>query len=358
MYRAYIKDQLNINTLPKAFLEVRAFTVRRDLLTSVNSTFTCVEVFSNINEGDILCLYKPTGEVIYYGVITQISDAEITCNQIQSIFNGLWVYDTYPSSFIEDEVAYLLEQYAHGFQKDSTYQDMLIYDELAPLDILSVGATSGQLETMDEQTTMNFEEFMYSLYQKYGIVFDFTIPYGAWNIGDQDGSVTVRQPSSSVIVIGNNTDVIKNISPTTEVEQTNKLIVYAQDGTYRTTYVYTTTNGIVTEPTTIAGRLGKVNTSVVYSDDPLDDIKEANISSEMFNHQISFDMYLDNKLYDFFSWELGQPMSIWNNGVFFDSVFTGYEMALQENQELTEVKVICGKVRTKLTSLLKMGVAR
>ena len=350
MFKAYIKDKLDLTAPPKAFVDVNSFTIRRDLLTSANSTFEILNISSNINEGDVFVLYREDGKIFYYGIISKIDSEQIECSQIQSFYKGLWICDTHASATLEEEIAYLLGQYANGYLKGSNWQDLLVQQEKAPITINYVASTTTNLEV--EEGTKDFEEFIYELYSKYGIVFDFTMPYG------NAGSVEIRKPSAVKIKIGNNAECISNLTPTTEIEQTNKLVVFDKNKVYRTTFVYTTTNGIVEEPSTIAGRLSVVNTKVVKSDDALEVIKQANISDNMFNHLVSFDLLLNNKLYDFWSWELGQTIEIYDDGKYFDSVFTGYEMSVGENQEPTFVNVICGKVRTKLTSLLKLGIAK
>lgn len=347
MFRAYVKDKLNISNSPKAFLDITSFTIRRDLLTSANSNFNTLSIPSNINEGDLFVLYKEDGTIYYYGIVNEIGTNEIQCTQIQSFYKGLWIYDTYPTTSLEAEISHLLSDYANGYLKGCTYQDTLIQQEKGALTISTGTTTPQELESGSGE--INFEEFMYKLYDKYEIVFDFTFPYAS------AGSVEIKKASNVVAKIGNNTDCIIDITPLTEVEQTNKLVVFANDGTYRTTYIYTTTNGIVQEPLVNVGRLGIVNTKVVRSNDDLDVIKDANISSSMFNHQVQFTMILDNKLYDFFDWELGQRMQIYKDGKYFDSVFTGYELSCGENQLPYQVQITCGKVRTKLTSLLKLG---
>lgn len=347
MFRAYIKDKLNISNSPKAFLDITSFTIRRDLLTSANSNFNTLSIPSNINEGDLFVLYKDDGTIYYYGIVEEIGTNEIQCTQIQSFYKGLWIYDTYPTSSLEAEISHLLSDYANGYLKGSTYQDTLIQQEKGGLTITTGSTTTQELESGEGE--LDFEEFMYQLYNKYEIVFDFTLPYS------NAGSVEIKKASSNVAKIGNNTDCIVDITPITEVDETNKLVVFATDGTYRTTYIYTTTNGIVVEPSVNVGRLGIVNTKVVRSDDVLDVIRDANISSNMFNHQVQFTMILDNKLYNFFDWELGQRIQIYKDGKYFDSVFTGYELSCGENETPYQVLITCGKVRTKLTSILKLG---
>ena len=357
-YRAFIKDQLSLNSLPKAIVTVTSFEIRRDLLTTANSSFTVLDISENINNGDILALYNPQGKVIYYGVISAIEDDTIETEQIQSFYKGSWVYDVYPSDNLETEVQYLLNRYANGYQKGATYQDTLMYQEKAPLTIKTGSATSGKLETKDANETMDMEEFIYSLYSNYGLILDFEIPYGEWNIGDEKASVTIRKPIDSIIKIGNNAECIVDMTPITEIEETNKLIVYSNDGVYRTTYIATSTNGIVQEPSSVVGRYGVIQTNIVFSDDDLEVIKDANITADMFNHKVEFNLLLDNNLYDFWSWELGQTLQIYNNGDYYNSIFTGYELSKEENQNPTEVKVIAGKVRNSLTKILTLSMVK
>lgn len=357
-YRAFIKDQLSLNSLPKAIVTVLSFDIRRDLLTTANSSFKVLDISENINNGDILALYNPQGKVIYYGIISAIEDGTIETEQIQSFYKGEWVYDVYPSNYLETEIQYLLNRYANGYQKGSTYQDTLMYQEKAPLMIKTGSETSGKLETKDTNETMDMEEFIYSLYSNYGLILDFEIPYGEWDIGDEKASVTVRKPIDSVIKIGNNAECIVDMTPITEIEETNKLIVYSSEGEYRTTYIATSTNGIVQEPSSVVGRYGVIETKIVFSDDDLETIKDANITADMFNHKVEFNLLLDNNLYDFWSWELGQTLQIYNNGDYYNSIFTGYELSKEENQNPTEVKVIAGKVRNSLTKILTLSMVK
>lgn len=354
LYRAFVKDQLALNSLPKAFLTINSFNIKRDLLMTSNSEFTVYELPSNIDEGDIFVLYNPQGQIMYYGIISSIEDLKIQTSQIQSFYKDQWVYDTHPSDNLETEIQYLLNQFANGYQKGSSYQDLLIKQEKAPLTIKVGSATSGQLETKKDNEVMDMESFIYDLYASYGLIFDFEIPYGSWAIGDENGgSVTIRKPHDGIIKIGDNAECIQNMSPTTEIEQTNRLIVYSSKGVYRTTYIATTNNGIVEEPSTIVGRFGATETKVVFSDDELETIKQANISEQMYNHKVTFNLILDNYLYNFWDWELGQSLKIYNGSDYYDSIFTGYELSKEEGLNPTTVKITAGKVRTSLVAKLK-----
>ena len=87
-------------------------------------------------------------------------------------------------------------------------------------------------------------------------------------------------------------------------------------------------------------------------------IRDANLKTSMYNHQLSFVLRLKNNLWDFFQWRLGQPIEVHYKGHVYDSVFTGYSLRKEENKEPTEVEIICGNVRTSLTSKLLMNTVK
>lgn len=343
-YRAYVKDALRLQDKPKAFLRVTAFTIRRDLLTNANSSFTVLEVPTNIDNSDIFCLYDPTGEVIYCGVIAQIKANEIQCNQIQSFFKGNWLYKTQTSATLEEEVALLLSDFTQGAQGDTT--DPLMVQKYSQVGIEYVGTTQASLPTKDANYTTDFEEFIYSLYQQYGIIFDFEFGYS------DGGKVTISTPSFTAYKLANNNNSINAISPITEIAQTNKLVIYSSEGTYRATY-YATSEGITTDANDPL-RFKTINTKFIFSDDDLSSLVAANLTADMFNHKLTFSMLLNSKLYNWKEWKLGQPLNIYYNNQYFRSIYTGYELTKEANQEPYQVNIICGKVRTSLTKKLTL----
>lgn len=348
-YRAYIKDSLELSEPPKAFVVVPAFTIRRDLLATANSSFTVLEVPSNVDNGDVFCLYDPTGKVIYQGIVNQISENMIQCNQIQSIYKGTWLCTNSPQDYLEHEIAVLLGEYASGKITDDV-TDTLLSQKLSPIQIEYTGSNTASLPTFEPQTVQDMETFIYSLYEKYNIVFDFSISQEGTN------KVNIHTVNFSPYKIANNTHAIINISPLTEISQNNKLIVYSSEGAFRAVY-YATAQGIVTDPSDPL-RLKQINTVIQFTDDELDAILASNLSSDMFNHKLTFTLRLDNNLYSWEDWKLGQPMEIWYNGQYFNSVFTGYEITKTENNNPTEVNITCGKVRTSLTTKLSLGLVR
>lgn len=355
-YRCFVKDQLDLESFPKSFMRVDTFNVRTDLITNATSSITVLDTPSNVNEGDVLVLYDPKGQFLYNGVITSIEDKKIGLSQMQSYYKGNWIYSTSSQDYLEHEIAVILQDYADGKLKGSTYVDSLIASRLGGITIDYTGSTTVSLPTTyeekgseDEQyEVVDMEEFIYSLYEKYGIIFDFEINVQGTNY------VHIKVPTYSRLKVGDNMYAIQNMSPVTEIEETNKLVIYGSDNTYRTTYI-ATKNGIVENPISDANRFNITNTNIVFSDDPVEDLVSANLPSQMFNHHLSFTLIIKNFIYEFGDFNLGGELDIYYGDEYYDSVLTGYEISKSSNQNITEAKFVCGKVRMKLTQLLTRG---
>lgn len=353
-YRCFIKDQLNLTDPPKSFMVVDTFDVNVDLLTNATSSITVMEMPTNVNEGDVLVLYDPKGQFLYNGVITSIEDKTINCSQMQSFYNGSWVYQTSSKTYLEQEIATVLELYAQGKQKGSSYTDPLVAQRLGGITVDYVGSITSHLPTRwsgsgSQYEVLNMEDFIYELYQKYSIVFDFEINFSGTNY------VHIKVPNFSKVSVGNNMFAIKDMSPVTEIEETNRLIVYGTNNTYRKTYV-ATKSGIVEEPSSTANRFNITNTEIVFSDDALADLVSANLPSTMYNHKLTFTLIIKNFIYEFGDFNLGGEMDVYYNDDYYGTVLTGYEITKESNQNITEAKFTCGKVRVALTKMLTMGV--
>lgn len=353
-YRCYIKDQLNLTDPPKAFLRVDNFNVKTDLLTNANSTINVLDTSSNINNGDILVLYDETGQTLYQGVIKSIEDMSIQCSQMQSFYKGNWIYNVHPSASLEEEIAYLLGQYAQGKMYGSSWTDPLVAQRLGGITIQYESSTSANLPTdtddnnNDNYSIQDMEKFIYSLYEDYGIVFRFEINFSGANY------VTIKVPDFQTLKVGNNMYAIKDMSPIQTIEETNRLIIYSKNKTYRTTYV-ATGNGIVEAPSTTAGRFNITNTKIVFSDDNASDLVSANLPSQMYNHKLTFTLIVKNFIYEFGDFNLGGTLDVWHGDDYYNTVLTGYEIKKTTNQNITEVNFTCGLVRTALTKLLTLG---
>ena len=355
-YRCYVKEQLHLTDAPKAFMVVDTFDIKRDLVTSAVTTLTVFEVASNINEGDVLVIYDPFGTTLYQGVITSVEDRTIRCSQMASFYKGLWIYNVHPSTYLEQEIAWLLGQYAQGRIYGSSWADPLVAQRLGGITIQYTGSTSAKLPTdldkdgNEQYTQKDMEKWIYELYSTYGIIFDFEINFSGANY------VRIKIPNYTKLAIGDNMFAIQNVNPITEVEETNRLIIFSKEKAYRSTYV-ATNNSIVAQPSSLANRFNVTNTKVVFSDDAESDLVAANLPSQMYNHKLTFDLVIDNFLYTFGDFNLGGGLDIYNGDDYYDSILTGYEIQKSQNQNITSVQFVCGNVRTKLTQKLSLGGA-
>lgn len=354
-YRCFVKDQRSLTSAPKSFMTVDTFNVKRDFLTNATSTITVLEVGGNVNEGDVLVLYDPMGNFLYTGMIKSIEDKTITCSQMQSFYKGAWIYNVHPSTYLEQEVAWLVDQYAQGKIYGSTWTDPYQALRFGGITIDYVGSQTTHLPTdLDENgnanmTVKDMEQWIYSLYETYGIIFDFEINFSGTNY------CHIKVPTYQTIKVGNNMFAVQNMSSITQVEEANRLIIYSSAKTYRRTDVATTTGSIVNAPSSTATRFNITNTKIVFSDDDTADLIAANLPQQMYNHKVEFDLVIKNFIYQFGDFNLGGALDVYYNDSYFNTVLTGYQISKASNQNVTGVHFICGIVRKKLTQLLTLG---
>lgn len=347
-YRIYIKDGLDLGGMAIANVPCTSFSIDRDLLTTATSRFEVLEMPKNIKNGDVLGLIDPYGTIVYNGVIEAIEE-DITCRQMLSMFNDKWRWYDPSETTIEGKIANIINT---DFVNSS---DPLIASKF-PFTVTTTSATEGTFEqhtkTVDQQEvpskthTENLEKFFYELYDIWGVNIDIVVPFNT------QPTITIGQAPTNSIKIGNNALIVRNLTPFTEIFEKNKLVIYDKDGeNLRGTY-YATTNGITTDASDPL-RLPVVNTEFVFdTDKDLDEIKKEKLQEEMYNHKITFDLLIDNQLYNFYDFVLGMPFEVWYYSDYFSTIFTGYELSLQNGSDLSQVSITCGKVRNKLTEII------
>lgn len=336
-YQLFFKDCLSLNSMAKANTVCLAFSIERDILEGATSSFTVNEIPKNVNEGDVLGLVDPYGTIVYEGVVTSIeADGQsVQASQIESLFNDNWLYRVPEQTTIENA---LLDVIQNDFQQTS---DTIMTSKYGVFTVTAETQTSGVF--VSEEQVINFESFLYSIFNNFGVRLYIHIPFEAGT-----PTITIARREYTPLKVGNNARIITSITPTTEVQQTNKLVIYSQENEYRATY-YRTEDGATTNPSAPT-RLPVVNTEFVFSDDEISTIINQYFSEAMYNHYIEYEMLLNNKLYDFYNMELGQPLAIWVNLDYYDSIYTGYSMSKEERGGIGTVIIKCGKVRSKLTS--------
>lgn len=347
-YRVFVKDCLDLTGMPIANEVCLGFDLEEDLLSQATSNFTLLNVPTNIKEGDILGLVDPYGSILYEGVIESIGD-DIETKQLLAIFDDDWRWHDYKAiTTIEGKLQSIINDDFVGSS------DPLLASKF-PFNVTTTTETTGTFEqhytsdnrTLDKTHVENFEEFLISLYETWGVIVKVDIPFGAGT-----PTITIGQSQQSSIKVGNNALVVMNMTPTTEVFETNKLVIYNADGSsLRKTY-YGTTEGVTDDPDDPM-RLPVIRTKYIFnSEDPVADLRDESLQEDMLNHKVEFDLLLDNNLYNFYEWELGMPIELWYNNLYFSTVYTAYSMSKDSDTELSEVHIVCGTVRNKLTEIL------
>lgn len=347
-YRLFIKDCLDLGGKVKSDVLCLSFDLNRDLLEKATSTFNLEYVDTNADVGDVVGLYDNYGTIYFVGVIDEISrtDNQITCTSNVSYFKYLWLYNDLRTETGSTEEL-LQKEFENVFINSNDYLLRKKYGDIQ-ISLLS-NDLDYQMPLKKEKTTIDFEDFLYELYESYGLICDFKVDFQSLNPTlTIDSSIGSREP----IKVGNNYNKIQNFLIETDTFENNKLIIYNEEGTeLRGTY-YGTSIGITTDDESPL-RPKKVNNVIVFSKDDLDTIVANNLQDNMYNHKISFDLVLENSFYDFFNqFKLGCPIEIWYNGIFFNSIFTGYQFVKEDDADISLVRITCGKVRNSLTSKL------
>ena len=339
-FRVFIKDALDLDDLPIASSVCLAFSITKDLLSVATSSFRLLDIPTNIKEGDVLGLVDPYGTIIYTGVINSISDT-IQCRDITAIFNDQWKWwDPTGKTTIETKLKKIIEDDFVGSS------DPMVADRF-PFTVTATSTTSAGFETQEDTTVLDFQAFLMQAYDLYGIKTEIAIPYGTGT-----PTIDLKKATHASIKVGNNVLPVQNMTPLTEVFETNKLVIYTDDGlTLRGTY-YATTGGVTTSSSSPL-RPPVTKTKYIFNtDDALVDIVKANLQDQIYNHKITFDLLLNNGLYDFYTWELGMPLEIWYNGAYYSTIFTKYNLRKEINTDVAAVSITCGKVRNTLTERL------
>ena len=339
MYRGFIKPITALAGLPYGSpdLRITESNVKRDILTKASSTFTVLDIPDEAEVGNVFGCYDETGKTVYVGIITNIEDKTIQTDQIISIFNDNWKYRNPNVSTIEGKIANIIS----GFASDS---DSLLATIFSQFTVTTTTSTTLDLPSQSENYVTNLMDFLFNIYESYHILVDINVSYGT-----VAPTITIGVPSGTTHLLSDNNNVLRDFNVITETYETNKLMLYSSDGSYRGTW-YGTPNGITTN--SAADRLPKIRTNIVFSNDDYNTIVQDNLSADMYNHKIEMNLVLNNKLYDFDEFALGGSFTIVYENKTYDSILTGYELKANANGKSDLVKLVFGIVRVSLVDKL------
>lgn len=342
MYRGFIKNITNLtgNALGSADLRIQSMTIKRDILSKATSQFTVIAVPDAAEVGNVFGVYDDYGSIIYLGVITGISATTIETDQIVAIFDDKWLWNDPSLSTIEATIASIL---ATDFQGST---DTLMASIWSQYSITTSSTTSNNLPTHENNYVTNFMDFVFSLYENYDILLDISIPYSTGT-----PTIDITKNTSTALKLGNNTYALRNFVIDRETAETNKLVIYSKDGSRLRRTFYATTSGVTSNSASL-NRLPKINTVYRFSDDDVADIIASDLPTQMYNHKITCELVLGNKLYDFDDFTLGRQCDIFFNGEYYYSILTGYELTIDDQGKAEKVKLVFGKVRYSLEKKL------
>lgn len=345
-YRAYFKHRMFLTEAHYAVSRVLSFNVRRDILGAANSSFLLEKVPDAVVEGDVIILLDPFGTEFYTGVVRSINNDDLDCVQILGLFDDViktkieyWAFN---AGFIAIK---LLKEYGGIFSNPNVSintNDTLSNRFISQFDMTKDNSDT-TIYTVYAEEEYNLEKLMIEIYSAVGTLASVKI-----GIGEGRPIIKFENSVAEKIKIIDNTVIVPTIDPIVEVADANKLVVLDQDGLGVRAIRYLTDSGISTDPSDLT-RLQVVKTKYVESDVEIDAIISTELSKELYSHKIEVTMILDNKLYDFFEFELGGEFDIFIKGKYYNTILTGYELNKEVGRSCEEVKMIFGKVRTRAT---------
>lgn len=352
-YRMFVKSAADLANMPVANFPLIAGTMGEDQTSLFTASFTALDIPGNIETGDFCGVYDEYGRIVWRGLITIIKDNHIEARQLQSLFDFPWIqkvisavtYDT-----VEKQLGYILDQ--------------AIFDNLG-ISLLIQAATSFTLTSTTSgarlvavKSTESVEKSVWKIisevYDSYNIYPYMSFPFSAGNL-----QISIGTPTHAKVVIGDNAGITYNIDVGEEESFPNVLRVRAlnDDGTWDWGSAWS----LLKDGTYAQAQQSPEN---YYHNVNVKVLKinknnwDNNLSPQLYlpplvyNHNIGFDMVLENNLYDFFDWELGMPVDLWKNGKFYGTKFTAWEMSFTDGHPAATVHITCGTARTKLTEVL------
>lgn len=341
-YRCFFKKLTSIEnrSISTNALKVKSFSIKRDALTRAMSTIDVIATPPSIENGDIVGMYDAYGTILFLGIVQTIKDNTIEAGQIYSIFEDKWLYDRTNVNNIEGAVKSIL---INDFQNSN---DTLLNSIFDCFTLNTISTTNLRLESKESRTVIDFDSFLYDLFEKYGIQLIFDIPFE-----NTTPTISIGRPTYSKLTISNNTSIFRNFTITRNIFETNKLVVYGEEnGEYRGSW-YTTTSGITDDPSAL-NRIPKIKTNIVFSDDDINVIKASNLRNEIYNHEITVELVDNNRLLNFEDLKLGQEADIYYNDNYYNSILTGYTIRMENEIPSGKIELKFGLVRLNLTSKL------
>lgn len=332
MIRAFFKKRRGISDKAIGQSIVITYQIKDDLLTKPLSDFTLDQIPSFVEIGDVMVIYEDNGNVLFQGIINSIDEdnRSVSSGNMYSLFNDKWLWQIPSEATIEETIQTILED-------DFVNNADAFMRETFDFSISCSTSTIGTFEEKQLGTIMDFQDFLINVYDLYDVILEFKIYFD-----DTQPEITIRKPSKSPKTkLSDNVHQVIEITARSRSASENKLIIYSADKTtYRETYYV---NGeYLTTWDEADDRLSLIKTKYVFSDEPVSDVAQANLSTEIYNHELQVIM-TDGFVYNPKNIRLGQYYDIYYKGQVYKSVLTGIEY-----ESIHQITMIFGKVRQRL----------
>lgn len=350
-YRLYIKSVTNLGGRSVESSETRVIkaTIRRDLTTKVSSSIEVLNIPNAIIIGDIVGIRDASGRTVYQGVVKSfnLSNNTIDCNQLISLldFTFLYKYSDYTATNIEDNLLQLLDKIKASSE--------LMNQALGSIDFTKGTETSGKILKTDdkEYITFNAMSKIIEFYANYDVVLDMNIGFG-----ENRGTGLIKRYDNDIKnIIKDNVSAVRNVSITKEEANVNTLHINNKLGNIIASF-YVKNDGSVVDYDGFDDRPHILKVKYVSTEKTdqatIDGIKAENLPDESLNHCITMELLFNNKMFDFYSFELGSWYELWLQGKHFYSALTGYNYTINNNGNVEKATLTFGKVRQSLESRL------
>ena len=339
------------------FYDVVNFSINEDLLQKSTSTLTVASVPSTAKINTPIFLYNPKGKIIYYGLIKAITDNVLTCREPIAIYDEDYLLPTSFYNAHRSPVSYMDELIEIGSTRQNYFVRAKVGDFRSSVNVemqtLPEKNLLVQMPKIDENSVGNREDAIIEMFNQFGVAPRYYL-YDSKQMG-----IAITLPSLyDTLVIGDNVEIIKDVSIDTQEADATIIDIYDSTGaTHRDTWGMNAEGQIISlgvnitpgDPTSyIAYHTCKLKT--VMSDDDLETIAKQNLNSALYSHKITFTLDL-NGLIRFDDLKLGQPVRFYYKNSIYDTHITSWNYSL-ENGRINSMKITLGNVRTKLTSKL------
>lgn len=368
---------------------IRSFEVKEDGLTRTVSTIRCDAVPSTYQVNMPVGIFTSMGEPIWMGKIETINDDVLTCREALSIFDEDFVFvpnaswggknltnyglpvaiDSYITNFFTlhtSSATTFADTNPCSERKGAAFNSWYEGHLATPsgLDYDNSKNVSITMPLITETNVSNLEEYLMDIFDAtgYGIVGKIVRELRGKAVAYLDFYYPNR---NEILQLSDNGEFIKNVDIKIESQEATVLEIYNSTGTtcrgvYGMQTDGTITEMVITEDRPLTSFIGYTDcrTAVVLSDDKVETLTVQYLSNSKYNHIITFDLDLQNEMYNISDFTIGRRVQFYYENKVYESVVTGKEYALAENEgSIKSMKVTLGKVRKKLTDRINLSKA-